>query len=39
MIGDADEDAGEPGLRVDTVQLGGLDETVDRSGTLAAFVT
>jgi hypothetical protein len=28
VIGDAAEDVGEPGLRVDCVELGGLDEGV-----------
>jgi hypothetical protein len=30
MILDAREDIGEPGLRVDVVELGGLDQRVDR---------
>ena len=31
-IGDAGEHVGEPGLRIDIVQLGGLDECVHESG-------
>lgn len=38
MIGDAGEDIGEPGLRIDIVELGGLDEGVDDGGALAAAI-
>jgi hypothetical protein len=38
MIGDAGEYVGEPGLRVDVVELGGGDQRVDRRGALAAAV-
>jgi hypothetical protein len=34
MIGDAGENVGEPGLRVDAVELGGLDERIHHSGTV-----
>jgi hypothetical protein len=36
MIGDAAENAGEPGLRVDIVELGRGDQGVHRRGALAA---
>jgi hypothetical protein len=38
VIGDAGEDVGEPGLRVDAVELGGADQRVHHGGTLAAPV-
>ncbi len=34
MIGQPREDVGEPGLRVDAVELGGLDQRVDPGATL-----
>src|SRR5262249_40109404 len=38
MIGKAGEDIGEPSLRVDAVELGGLDQRVDGGGAAGAFV-
>ena len=38
MIGQPGEDFGEPCLRVDVVELGGLDQCVDGGGTAAALV-
>ena len=38
MIGNAREDIGEPSLRVDIVELGGLDQRVDGGSTLTAAV-
>ena len=38
MIGQSGQDIGEPGLRVDVVELGGFDQGVDGSGAPAAFV-
>ena len=38
MIGQSSEDIGEPGLRVDVVELGGFDESIDGGCTPAAFV-
>ena len=38
MIGQPSEDIGEPGARIDAVELGGLDQGVDGGGTAAAFV-
>ena len=38
MIGDATQRVGEPGLRVDAVELRGLDQHQHRSGALAAAV-
>src|SRR6266446_3476505 len=32
------EDVGEPGLRVDVVELGGFDQRIDGGGAPAAFV-
>jgi hypothetical protein len=32
MIGDAAEHVGEPGLRIDVIQLGGLDQREHRGG-------
>ena len=34
VIGDTGEDVGEPGLRVDAVELGGLDQAVEDGGDL-----
>jgi hypothetical protein len=36
VVGDPAEHVGQPSLRVDTVQLGGLDQGVGDSGRLAA---
>ena len=38
MVGQPGEDVGEPGLRVDVVELGGFDEGVDGGGALATVV-
>ena len=38
QVGDADENIGEPGLRVDVVELGGADERVHHSRPLAAAI-
>ena len=38
MIGDAGEHVGEPGLRIDVVELGSFDQRVQRSGALAAAI-
>src|SRR5256714_7186050 len=38
MIVDAREHVGEPGLRIDVVELGGGDEGVDGRGTPAALI-
>jgi hypothetical protein len=38
MIGQAGEHIGEPGLRVDVIELGGLDQRIDGGGAPAAFV-
>jgi hypothetical protein len=38
MIRQACKDVGEPGLRVDGVELGSVDQRVDRGGAVAAFV-
>jgi hypothetical protein len=38
VIGDAGEDVGEPGLRVDAVELGGADQGVHHRRALAASV-
>src|SRR5689334_10706786 len=38
MILQAREHVGEPGQRIDVVELGGLDQGVDGSGAAAAFV-
>ena len=35
-VGDAGEDVGEPGLRVDAVELGGADQRVHEGGPVAA---
>ena len=36
VVGDAAEHVGEPGLRIDAVQLGGLDQGVGDGRRLAA---
>ena len=38
MLGDARENVGEPGLRIDVVHLGGDDQAVHHRGTLAAAI-
>src|ERR1700674_5231752 len=38
MVGDAAEHIGEPGLRVDVVELGGGDQGVHRGGALATAI-
>jgi hypothetical protein len=38
VIGDAGEHIGEPGLRVDVVELGGLDQRVEDGGALPAAI-
>jgi len=38
VIGDAAEYVGEPCLRVDVIELGGADQRVHHSGTLATAV-
>ena len=38
MLGDARENIGEPGLRIDVVHLGGDDEAVQDGGALAAAI-
>jgi hypothetical protein len=38
MIGKAGEDIGEPSLRGDAVELGGLDQRVDGGGAASAFL-
>ena len=38
QVGDAVEDVGEPGLRVDVIQLGGADQGVHHRRPLAASV-
>ena len=38
VIGDAGEDVGEPGLRVDVVELGGDDQGVHEGGALTAAI-
>ena len=37
-LGDAGEDVGEPGLRVDVVELGGADQRVHHRCSLAAAI-
>ena len=38
VVGDAGEDVGQPDLRIDAIELGGLDQGVgDRGGFAAAF--
>jgi hypothetical protein len=36
VVGDPAQHLGEPGLRIDPVQLGGLEQRVDDGGRLAA---
>ena len=38
MGGDAREDVGEPSLRIDVVELGGRDQSVNGSGATTSFV-
>ena len=38
MAGDAGEDVGEPGLRIDIVELGGADQRVDDGGALTTAI-
>jgi hypothetical protein len=38
VIVDARQHVGEPGLRIDAVELGGLDQRVDDGGARAAAV-
>ena len=38
MPGDAGQDVGQPGLRIDIVQFGGDDQAVDRRGALSAAI-
>src|SRR5580704_8992780 len=38
VIGDAAQHVGEPGLRVDVIELGGADQRIDGGGALAAAV-
>jgi hypothetical protein len=38
MILQSHQDIGEPRLRVDVVELGGLDQRVDGGGALAAVI-
>jgi len=38
MIGDAREDVGQPGLRIDIIQPGGLDQGVKDCRALATAV-
>ena len=38
MIGQSGQNIGEPCLRIDVVELGGLDQGVDGGGALATFV-
>jgi len=38
VIGDASQHVGEPGLRIDVVELGGVDERQHDGGALAATV-
>ena len=38
VLGDAGEDIGEPGLRIDVVHLGGDDQAVHQGGALAAAI-
>ena len=38
IIGQSRENISEPGLRIDIVELGGLDESIDGGGELAALV-
>ena len=38
IVGQARERVGEPGVRIDVVELGGFDERVKGGGALAAFI-
>jgi hypothetical protein len=38
MVGQPCQNIGEPGLRIDIVELGGFDECVDSGGALAALI-
>ena len=38
MGGDAGEDVGQPGLRIDIVQFGGDDQAIKRRGALSAAI-
>ena len=38
MPGDAGQDIGQPGLRIDIVQFGGDDQAVDRRGALSPTI-
>ena len=38
MLGDASQDIGQPGLRIDVIHLGGDDQAVEGGGPLAAAV-
>ena len=38
VIGDASQHVGEPGLGIDIVELGGLDQCQDECGALAAAI-
>jgi hypothetical protein len=38
MLGDPGQDVGQPGLRIDIVQFGSDNQTVDHCGALAAAV-
>jgi hypothetical protein len=38
MFGDAGQDVGQPGLRVDIIQFGSDDQAVHRRGALSAAV-
>ena len=38
MVGDAAQDVGEPGARIDAIQLGGDDEGVDGGSPLTTAV-
>ena len=38
MLGDALEHIGQPGLRVDLIELGGPDQRVEDGGALAAAI-
>jgi len=39
MVGDAGQDIGQPGARVNVVQLGGVDQRVHGRGAVTAAVT
>lgn len=38
MVGDAAQHIGEPGLRVETVELGGADQGIDRRHPFSAAI-